>query len=1230
MLEGSVPRRFEVARQLGEGGMGTVYEALDTETGRRVALKLMRGGNADALVRFKREFRALQDLHHPNLVTLGELVSEGDQWFFTMELVHGVDFVTWVSGQADGAAPERALRFDEQRLRGALAQLAQALAALHEAHMVHRDVKPSNVLVEPSGRVVVVDFGLVADVQEMGRGVTDLDVVGTPAYMAPEQAASRPVGPAADWYSVGVLLHEAMTGTVPFDGAPLEILLRKQRDEPRPPSATVPDLPADLDELCARLLRFDPALRPTDRQMLRATGAPPERAAKALGSATVSLGVPFVGREPELASLRAAYDRVRETGRALTVLVRGESGIGKSCLVRHFTDLVAADDVQLLVFSGRCYEREAVPYKALDGVIDQIARFLGRMRFADVAQYMPTRPGPLIKVFPALRRIEAISQMRHPSEAPVDVHELRERAFSSVRELISRLAARRPVIIVIDDLQWADEDSLALLQALIRGPEEPSVLFIATIRDAPDPTTSTRIRRDPEEAIPGEVRKIALARLGKKDAHDLAARLVERVGPGIPLSVDTLAEEADGHPLFLDEIVRHLFSVGAPQGALRLEEALWGRITSLEDVPRRVVELCAIAGAPLPQAAVARAVDATPSDFARVVSFLRVAHLVLTTGARTSETMECFHARIREAVVRHLSTAEKRERHEQLAVALESAADADPDLLALLWLGAGDVDKAAAHMLTAAGRAAGALAFDRAARLYERALELRGRGTRPMTRDEERTLQTKLGDAFSNAGHGPRAARAYRAAAEGANAAEGLDLRRRAADQLLRSGHFDEGVAASMEVLQSIGLRMPTSPLQALLGLIFWRVVILVRGLRFQLIDKSAVSARKLTTIDVSNSIATSLSLIDPICGNLFHARNLVAALRAGEGERIARALALEVSYRGVEGGPSWEKTMAISNEARRVASAVGSPFAIAMSLGTSAVAHYLAGRFVESLEMCREAERTLIQCEGATWEAITMRFFTIQSLSHLGRFRELRAQQETALRLALERGDLYAAVNLRIGHPTMAWLAADDPERVRREARAAMRQWSTQGFHLEHYYESIGLTNADLYEDRPKEALARIAERWQPMRRSHLMRVQTIRLYARNMRARAAIALAEREPASRKSLFAMAESDVRQIEREAMPWTGPGSHLVLAATAWLRGDAAKAVSVLERTVDLATQNQATLIIAGARFALGASKGGAEGDDLKKQAVDALASEGVVNPRKLIAVIAPGFGAARP
>jgi tRNA A-37 threonylcarbamoyl transferase component Bud32 len=1228
MLETALSKRFEIVRRLGEGAMGTVYEAIDAETHQRIALKLLRSTTADAIFRFKREFRSLQDIHHPNLVTLGELVSEGAGWFFTMELVRGTDFVSWVQ-EPRAQSPSSPFAFDEGRLRAALAQLAQGLATLHEAHKVHRDVKPSNVLVEPDGRVVVLDFGLVTDAQDVGQSMSDLDVVGTPAYMAPEQAASRAVGPAADWYAVGVLLYESMTGRVPFSGAPLEILLRKQREEPPPPSTLVPGLPPDLDDLCVRLLSFDPAARPTDRRMLRAFDALPSGVAGTGSSVSISLGVPFVGREEPLAALAAALSHVGASGHAATVVVRGESGIGKSCMVRHFTDTNVAQDKQLLVLAGRCYEREAVPYKALDGVVDELARFLGRLPTADAAHFLPARTGPLVQVFPVLRRVEAITQLRGAVEAPVDVHELRARAFNAMRELLERIADRRRVIIAIDDLQWADEDSLALLKVLLRPPDEPNVLFIVTMRDESiDATIATKPRPPTELSIPGDVRTIQLGRLGKDDARALASRLVERVAPQMALHVETLASEADGHPLFLDEIVRHLFAVGAPQGALKLEDALWARIASLEETPRRIVELCAIAGAPLPQDAVSVAAGANPSDFARLLSFLRVAHLVRTAGTKGSDAIECFHGRIRDAVVKHLSAAERTERHERLAIALESTAHADPDLLAILWLGAGDFDKAGEHMLAAADRAAGALAFDRAARLYERALELRAGGTRRPTREEERALQAKIGDAFSNAGRGAKAARAYRGAAVGANAAEALDLQRRAADQLLRSGHFDEGLTAVLDVLASIGMRLPRTPLEALVSFVFWRVVLAVRGLKYKVVDASHVSPRELTRIDTSASIAISIAFIDPIIGALFQARSLLASLRAGEPRRVARTLASEVAYRGTIGGPGWPTTVALDAEARRVARDVGDPFAIAYSTGTSAVAHFLAGHFVDSLARCEEAERTFIEeCGGMPWETLTVRLFAIYALAHMGRFAELRARHAAALTWALARGDLYAAVNLRIGYANLVWLVEGDPARARSEVTDAMRQWSTRGFHLEHYYELVALTNADLYEGKPRDAFDRLSARWRPMRRSFLLRVQTVRLYARNMRARTAIATAEVEVASRDELLAVADDEVGLVEREGMLWTAAMSTLVRAAIARFRGEQAQAMTLLERAIGEASQAKLGLVEAGARYALGVCKGGAEGKSLVAGALQAVAAEGVKDPARLIATVAPGFGA---
>jgi len=238
--------RFEIIGKLGEGGMGVVYEAVDRELGAHVALKALPKLSANAILRFKNEFRALADIQHPNLVGLGELIEREGRWFFTMDLVEGTDFLRWVRGARarvtlpptlmhgrpqraapseptlaeDGGAvvaPPQDDGFDESKLRSGLAQLARGLTAVHEAGKVHRDIKPSNVLVTPRGAVKILDFGLIADV--LGDAVWSEElVVGTPTFMAPEQVLGKRVGPEADWYSVGTLLYVALTGRPPFLG----------------------------------------------------------------------------------------------------------------------------------------------------------------------------------------------------------------------------------------------------------------------------------------------------------------------------------------------------------------------------------------------------------------------------------------------------------------------------------------------------------------------------------------------------------------------------------------------------------------------------------------------------------------------------------------------------------------------------------------------------------------------------------------------------------------------------------------------------------------------------------------------------------------------------------------------------------------------------------------------------------------------------------------------------
>ena len=179
----------------------------------------------------------------------------------------------------------------------------------------------------------------------------------------------------------------------------------------------------------------------------------------------------------------------------MTVLVRGESGLGKSRLVRYFADSIAMSDRQAVILGGRCYERETVPYKALDGVIDALGRFLTRLPAAEADSYLPTRPGALVQAFPVLRRVPGMAQTRDQAKM-VDPHELRRGAFAAIRDMLTRLAERRPVIILIDDLQWADADSLAVLAEVLRPPAPPPLLLLGTTRVADGEIATSAARED--------------------------------------------------------------------------------------------------------------------------------------------------------------------------------------------------------------------------------------------------------------------------------------------------------------------------------------------------------------------------------------------------------------------------------------------------------------------------------------------------------------------------------------------------------------------------------------------------------------------------------------------------------------------------------------------------------------------------------------------------------------
>jgi predicted ATPase len=662
--------RFQVGRELGRGGMGTVYEAFDRDTNAVVALKVLRGVNGDLLYRFKREFRSLADVQHPNLLRFGELLCADDEWFFTMELVRGQDFLAWVrTTAADGehdaptvtttpgethatrrAQPSRirAHAYDEARLRSAARQLAEAIAALHRSGRVHRDVKPSNVLVRNDGHVVLLDFGLVSDIGGP-REAADQPIVGTPLFMAPEQVINEHVGPAADWYAFGALLFLSLTGTLPFSGAPPTVLEAK-RERPAPaPGDLRPDVPADLNELCVALLARDPAARPQDDEILRRLGsAEGERSAMAAWDAPTL----FIGRTAELAELAEAFTHV-QAGQSEFVVVQGEPGVGKSALVRWF--LERREPPKGIVLEGRCYEQESVPFKAFDTVIDSLSLHLARLSDAASAKLLSGGVGCLAEVFPVLRRVPAVATRLHTEREMLGNVKLREHAFVELKRLLHAMATEVPLVLFIDDLQWADQDSFALLEALFTGADAPCALLLATMRSvSPHGATVAALSRLP--ALP--FRHIDLHGLSREESRSLWNALwavSQGDASGVPRDPGQILDEATGHPLFLAELVRD-----AQRGRdferphARLQDVLWERVTALDDKSQRFMELVALAGAPIRYDVVAAAAQLDVTDSLHLVGALRTTQMVRVSRRGDERLVEPYHDRIREGIVEHL------------------------------------------------------------------------------------------------------------------------------------------------------------------------------------------------------------------------------------------------------------------------------------------------------------------------------------------------------------------------------------------------------------------------------------------------------------------------------------------------------------------------------------------------------------------------------------------------
>jgi len=719
--------RYRLDSEIGRGGMGTVYRATDLELQREVAVKVLSttAQGSDARERLIREARAAAALNHPHIVTVHDVGESGGFPFLVMELIAGP--------RLSQARPA-----DLARVVSIAVQICAALEHAHDNKIVHRDLKPDNVLLSgttDSSNVKLADLGLA--LPAYGARISRAGViVGTAAYMAPEQALGHTVDGRADLYALGVLLYELITGRLPFTGGdPLTIVSQHVHAPVVPPRVLRPDLPRGLESVILRLLAKEPAQRfstaaQTRDALLTSLNAQDELTAKDSAPAVAILDAlargRLVGRNDELTEARELWRRARE-GRGHAVLLSGEPGAGKTRLAREITIQAAVDGA--LVLSGGCYEYEAAtPYLPFVEAFrrwtreekndDQLRETLGdtATQIAKLAPEIETRLGP----FPERQELAA--------------HEERLLFFDAVARVFANIARRQALLFNADDLHWADRGTLWLLGHLLRQLRDERVLIVGAYRetelDRTHPLAKALVDWNRERLTT----RIALRRFNETETGDqLGALLGESVSGEFAVAVH---RETEGNPFFVEEVLKALIEKGSVRresGRWRrcdmaqllipqsVKEAIGNRLDRVSQNCNEVLRVSAILGKVFTFDELSAATEQNEDLLLDALDEAANAQLI---AAGADDSFSFTHDKIREVLYEELNPIRRRRLHRHVAEGLQRKCEKSPcavEKLAHHYIQAGDHERGLEYAKHAAAEAARLFAFDEAIAAYSSA-----------------------------------------------------------------------------------------------------------------------------------------------------------------------------------------------------------------------------------------------------------------------------------------------------------------------------------------------------------------------------------------------------------------------------------------------------------------------------------------------------------------------------
>jgi class 3 adenylate cyclase len=817
--------RYTVQRFLGEGGRKKVYLAHDEKLDRDVAVAVIKTDGLDdaGLSRVKREAQAMGRLgDHPNIVTVFDIGDDGgpegrSQPYIVSQYMGG--------GDLDGMlnkAPDRRLPIPEA-MRIAQ-QVQQGLAHAHGRGIIHRDLKPGNIWLTEDGTAKIGDFGLAVSL-DRSRLTMEGMMVGTVAYMAPEQALGRQPDARSDLYSLGCVTYEMVTGRAPFLGDdPVAIISQHINTAPVAPSWHNPEVPRALESLVLRLLAKDPNERPESAAAIpQALQAIVDTASTTVPAAVESDVNPldrlaagiFVGREKEMDDLRAGLEDSL-SGRGRLMMLVGEPGIGKTRTSEEFATYARLRNVQVLW--GRCYEGEGAP--AYWPWVQIIRSYAHEKDPKELASEMGPGAADIAQVVSEVaERLPGL-----PAPPALEPEQARFRLFDSITTFLKNASKEAPLMVVLDDMHWADKPSLLLLQFLSKELRGSRLMVLGTYRDV-------ELRRQhPLAQTLGELNRENLSQrvlLRGLTANDVR-RFVEVTAGTTPPDalVQAVYRETEGNPFFVNEIVRLLVADGRLEGAAGVKEwsvtipqsvreVVGRRLDHLSEECNRVLTIGSVIGREFGLQVIEKVSEVKGDHLLEALEEAMAAR-VISELPRATDQYWFAHALIRETLYEELSTTRRIRLHRQIGDALEELYGDNPEAhlaeLAHHFSEAaqgGDVDKAVDYAVRAAERATTLVAYEEAVVHYSAALQAIDLKTPP---EEGRRcdLLLALSDAHFMAGDAAQTTATLDLAVELARTRNDAVRLARAADRI--GIHFfevgkvrDQVVALLEEVLKELG-----------------------------------------------------------------------------------------------------------------------------------------------------------------------------------------------------------------------------------------------------------------------------------------------------------------------------------------------------------------------------------------------------------------------------------------